>query len=78
VILLSDHSARQGFFEPGEFEAVCDLLPMYLQDFTCFAYLSGWRTGEVASLTWADADRDTRSCGFALSRPRTARAACWP
>jgi len=31
-----------------------------LQDFARFAYLSGWRKGEIASLTWADVDREAR------------------
>ena len=33
-------------------------MPAYLQDFSRFAYLTGWRKGEVTSLTWADVDRD--------------------
>ena len=41
-----------------EREALCANLPAYLRDFTRFAYLSGWRRGEVASLTWADVDRE--------------------
>ncbi len=60
VALLAEHNARQGFFERGDFETVCAHLPEYLQDFARFAYLSGWRKGEVASLTWADVDRDAR------------------
>jgi integrase len=53
VMLLAEHNARQGFFERGEFEAVCAELPTYSQDFARFAYLSAWRKAEVASLTWA-------------------------
>jgi len=60
VALLAEHNARQGFFERGEFEALCAHLPPYLQDFARFAYLSGWRKGEIASLTWADVDREAR------------------
>lgn len=51
-------NARQGFFEHADFEAVVAHLPEYLQDFTRFAYLTGWRKGEIASLKWADVDRD--------------------
>lgn len=47
---------RKGFFEHSEFEAVLAHLPDYLQDFARFAYLTGWRKGEIASLTWADVD----------------------
>jgi len=30
----------------------------YLQDFARFAYLVGWRKGEIASLHWSDVDND--------------------
>lgn len=53
---LPERNARQGFFERGEFEAVAEKLPDYLQDFARFGYLTGWRKGEIASLTWADVD----------------------
>src|SRR5215468_5204537 len=33
-------------------------LPKYLQDFSRFAYLCAWRKGQIASLTWADVDRN--------------------
>jgi len=49
-------NARQGFFEADQFEAVLAHLPGHLQDFALFAYLTGWRKGEIASLTWADVD----------------------
>jgi integrase len=59
IVLLAEHNARQGFFERGDFETLCGYLPEHLRDFARFAYLSGWRKGEVASLTWADVDRDS-------------------
>jgi integrase len=31
-------------------------LPDYLRDFTRFAYLTGWRKGEIISLKWTDVD----------------------
>lgn len=60
IVLLAEHNARQGFFERGDFETLCAHLPEHLRDFARFAYLSGWRKGEVASLTWANVDRDAR------------------
>lgn len=51
---------REGFLEPAEVEALVAALPVDLQDFTRFGYLSGWRKGEIASLTWADVDREGR------------------
>ena len=55
--LLAEHNAREGFLEPGDFESLVRQLPEYLQDFTTFAYLSGWRRGEVQTLEWADVDK---------------------
>jgi len=55
---LAENNVRQGFFEPAEFQAVVAALPHYLQDFTRFAYLCAWRKGQIASLTWADVDRE--------------------
>ena len=53
---LPERNARQGFFEKRDFEAVRNHLPAYLKDFATFAFLTGWRKGEIASLTWADVD----------------------
>ncbi len=55
---LPENNTRQGFFERPEFEALVTALPDYLKDFTRFAYLTGWRKGEIISLWWADVDRD--------------------
>ena len=52
-------NARQGFFTDIEFRAVVDGLPKYLQDFTRFGYLTGWRKGDIASLRWEDVDGET-------------------
>jgi integrase len=57
IELLAEHNAREGFLEPAMFAAVVEALPAYLQDAARFAYLSGWRKGEVATLVWADVDR---------------------
>jgi integrase len=54
---LAENNARQGFLEPGAFEAVVGKLPAYLRDAARFAYATGWRKGEVASLAWSDVER---------------------
>ena len=51
-------NARQGFFLDIEFRALLGHLPEYLQDFTRFGYLTGWRKGEIASLRWEDVEGD--------------------
>jgi integrase len=54
---LPERNARQGFFEHDEYERVITHLPDYLKDACRFAYLSGWRRGEVFTLEWADVDQ---------------------
>lgn len=60
VTMLPENNVRQGFVEPREFAAIVNSLPDYLRDFAQFAYLTGWRKGELQSLTWADVNRDAQ------------------
>jgi integrase len=64
---LPERNVRQGFFEPAEFEAVVSRLPEYLRDYAKFAFLCAWRKGQLASLTWADVDRDA---GVVIARAK--------
>lgn len=52
---------RKGFFEKADFEAVVSHLPDYLKDCARFAYLTGWRSGAIRNLTWADVDLQART-----------------
>ena len=70
VRALTENNTRQGFFERPDLEAVVAALPAYLQDFTRFAYLTGWRKGEIISLRWTDVDRDA---GAIRLRPEAAK-----
>jgi integrase len=49
---------RQGFFETADFEAVIAHLPEYLQDFSRFGFVTGWRKGSIESLRWSDVGED--------------------
>lgn len=60
ITMLEENNVRQGFVEPKEFEAIVSNLPEYLKDFARFAYLTGWRKGELQSLTWADVNREAQ------------------
>ena len=51
-------NVRQGFFCDSEFQLVVTNLPDYLRDFATFAYLTGMRKGEIASLHWKDVQGD--------------------
>ncbi len=57
---LPEENARQGFFESDEIERVISHLPDYLKDAVRFAYLSGWRRGEIFTLRWTDVDQKAR------------------
>jgi integrase len=57
ITLLVEDNAREGFAEPADFAAVVDRLPAYLQDFARFAFLVGWRKGELQTLEWDAVDR---------------------
>jgi len=70
VRVLTENNSRQGFFERPDLEAVVGALPDYLRDFTRFAYLTGWRNGEIISLKWTDVDRDA---GAIRLRPEAAK-----
>ena len=49
---LKEAAPRQGFFEPEQFEAVCQHLPKDLQVAVGIAYLYGWRMqSEILTLT---------------------------
>jgi integrase len=54
---LPERNVRQGFLEAAEFAALVAALPDALQDFVRFAYLTGWRAGEIRALRWEWIDR---------------------
>lgn len=49
-------NARKGFFEDAEVHAVLAHLPDWYAPAIEFAWLTGWRIGEVKGLTWAQVD----------------------
>jgi integrase len=53
---LPETKARQGFFARGTFDLVVNALPAYLRDVARFAYVTGWRRGEILGLTAANVD----------------------
>lgn len=59
IPMLAEENAREGFLEPADFDAVRAHLPDDIADFATFAYLTGWRKGEVVGLEWRDVDLRT-------------------
>jgi integrase len=47
-------NVRQGYFEELDLRRVVSYLPEYLQDFTLYAFLTGWRKGGIKNLRWPD------------------------
>lgn len=54
---LPEENTREGFFEHDEVMRVIAHLPAYLQEVERFAYLTGWRAGELRQITWHQVDR---------------------
>ena len=52
VPMLRVNNARTGFLEPADFEALVAALTVPLRPLVRFAYLTGWRKGEILGLTW--------------------------
>src|SRR5579871_3950297 len=60
IRFLAEDNVREGFLEPADFEAVCGQLPADVADAVRFAYLVGWRRGEVRTLEWRDVHLEHR------------------
>lgn len=50
IEMLEEPEARQGFFEPAEYDAIRAKLPEHLRPLLAFYYWTGWRKGEALSL----------------------------
>jgi integrase len=57
---LREDNVRKGFFERHEVELLVRSLPDYLQDLVRFAWLTGWRRGDILALQWDDVDVEGR------------------
>ena len=68
IRLLKEDNARQGFFEHEEFRVVVSNLPEPIDDVARFAYLSGWRKGEILPLLWRSVDRSSREVRLRTSK----------
>jgi integrase len=65
--LLPEGKRRTGFFEPDQFQAVLEQLPVDLKPVAGFAYISGWRVdSEITTRTWAHVDFEN---GFVRLEP---------
>jgi integrase len=60
ITFLRESKPRQGFFERDEFEALLPHLPAPFDAMARFAFLTGWRRGELLGLRWEWVDRRAR------------------
>ena len=56
IPMLKENNVRKGFFEHGDFLALCEALPEYMKAPVTFAYKVGWRLSEIITLTWNQVD----------------------
>jgi integrase len=71
---LKETNIREGFFTRVEFEALVAHLPAYLQDFCRWAYLTGWRLGEIISLRWVDVDAEGQTLRLSWRKSKNEQA----
>jgi integrase len=72
--LSEKDNARKGFFSNDEFRRVCSGLPEDVRDFALFAYLTGWRKNEIASLAWSDIEENVIRLRAENSKNREGRS----
>lgn len=56
IALLEERNVRAGFFSREQLESLCGHLPDYLVPVARFAFLTGWRIGEIRQLEWRHVD----------------------
>jgi integrase len=78
IVMLREDNARQGFLEPADFERVVTELPAWLRDPARFAYLTGWRRGEIVSLSWSDINRAAGTVTLRRERSKNGDARVLP
>lgn len=57
IAMVKEDNIRKGFFEPYQLDAVCRHLPKHIVPTAHFGYHTGWRHGEVMTLTLGHVDR---------------------
>jgi len=68
-------NVRKGFFEAADFDATkAGLLDVDLQDFVEYAYWTGWRRGEISTLSWSDVESESIELRAEHAKIRRARS----
>jgi integrase len=68
IPMPKEDNRRTGFFTRDEVDRVCWHLPPLLAKFCLFAFLTGWRLGEVRRLEWPEVDFAAREIRLNTSK----------
>lgn len=71
-------NARKGFCSPEEIERVIEHLPEHAKPIVRCLYLTGWRTSEVLTLTWARVDFDAATLRLDSTNSKTGKSRTFP
>ena len=75
---LPEDNLRDGFYGRAGVETFIAALLQGLHDFTRRGFLTGWREGEIASLRWADVEREAGSLRLSWQKTKTTQARTIP
>jgi integrase len=79
IPMLKENNVRRGFFEPAQFEAVRDHLPVTIRPVVTFAYLTGWRlASEILPLEWRQVDWNGRTVRLDPGTTKNAEGRTFP
>jgi integrase len=76
--MLKEDNVRKGFFERDRLEAICRNLPAHLVPVARFGYITGWRHGEVVTLTLGHVDFDAGEVRLEPGETKNGRGRTFP
>jgi integrase len=78
VPMLREDNVRTGFFTREEVERLCSLLNTIQAAFVMFAFLTGWRVGEIRKLLWSAVDFARNEIRLQVGRTKNREGRVFP
>jgi integrase len=75
---LEANNTREGYFTDADMARLLPALPEYLRPVAEFAFLTGWRKGELVGLTWANVDFAAGAVRLAPGTTKNGKARTFP
>jgi integrase len=75
---LEIDNTRAGFFTDAEVQAVTAVLPAALRPIVRFAFLTGWRKGEILALEWRSVDWQAKEVRLDAGRTKNREGRVFP